>query len=165
MIITLCGSAKFEHVFHAWNEVLTLSGHTVFGLAVYPSNKKKNKNWYTPQEKELLDKAHLQKIDASDAVMVLNKHAYIGESTMREIEYAKKHKKKLYALESWGKGLGVSYGHEEAYQQSAKKYGALHFKSPIDTFYPFFSDPWSLLPEAGVFRSTLVERLEKADAK
>lgn len=88
MIITLCGSARFEQDFKKWNERLTLAGHTVFSLAVYPSDKQGEKNWYTEEQKRELDAAHFRKIEASEAILVINTDGYIGESTTREIFYA-----------------------------------------------------------------------------
>ena len=168
MKITLCGSARFEDWFHLWNEILTLSGHTVYGLSTYPSNKKGNKDWYTEEEKIELDKAHLRKIDNSDAIFVLNRYAYIGESTLKEIEYAKVNDKNLYALESWGKGQGICGIHFKSVQEDAEKYGALASDwgakgSPIDTFWPHFKEVWRLLPEAGEFRSKLAEKADSLD--
>ena len=94
MKITLCGSARSEQEFKAANERLSLAGHVVYSLAVYPSDKG-GKDWYDREQKEMLDKVHLQKIKASDAIYVIAPGGYIGESTQREIDYAKKHKKKL----------------------------------------------------------------------
>jgi len=99
MRITLCGSAKFEPVFHKWNKDLTLAGHVVYGLAVYPSYMGGDKNWYTDHEKTMLDLIHLCKIDNSDAVVVLNVGGYVGESTQREIHWAQAKAKKIYFLE------------------------------------------------------------------
>lgn len=163
MIVTLCGSAKFERLFHIWNEVLTLSGHTVFALSVYPSWKDNNKNWYTKDEKKLLDEAHLRKIQASDAILVLNKFAYIGESTLAEITFAEKSGKKLYALESWAKGNGIRNNHKRLFRLRAQKYGALDRPSPIDTMEPKFKYAYDLLPEAGAFRSDLVDQIHTVD--
>jgi hypothetical protein len=42
-----------------------------------------------PGVKEMLDDMHLRKIDMADEVMVINPGGYIGQSTRREIEYAK----------------------------------------------------------------------------
>jgi hypothetical protein len=116
MVITLCGSARFEHLFHAWNEALTLSGHVVFGLATYPSVKGK-KEFYNEHEKALLDKAHKLKIDNSDCVLVLNRFAYIGESTMSEIEHAISKNKMIVFIESWAKGNGICSMHTEHVQR------------------------------------------------
>ncbi len=107
MIITLCGSARFEPWFHAWNEALSLAGHCVFGLAAYPSQHDGTKEWYTQQQKEIIDAVHLGKIATSHAVLVLNVFAYIGESTLKEIEYALSKGKETYFLESWGAGYGL----------------------------------------------------------
>lgn len=98
MIVTLCGSAKFEQEFRQWDERLTLAGHVVFNLAVYPRDKQGIKNWYNDETKTLLDLAHLQKILLSDAILVLDKDNYVGESTKREIEWATRLGKAIYYL-------------------------------------------------------------------
>lgn len=100
MIITLCGSARFEKAWHYWNERLTLDGHTVFSLTVFPSTKGGNKNWYDDDTKAKLDAAHFRKILASDAAFIVTgEHKYqryIGESTAREIEYAVHNSKRVF---------------------------------------------------------------------
>ena len=87
MKITLCGSARFEKEFKEANEELTLKGHTVYSLAIYPSDKHGEKNWYTESQKVLLDLAHLRKIMESDAIHIVG-DGYIGFSTAREIMWA-----------------------------------------------------------------------------
>lgn len=99
MIITLCGSAKFEAEFKHWNEVLTFAGHAVFSLAVYPSDKSGVKCWYSDIEKVALDDVHKRKIAASEAVVILNVGGYYGESTLSEINFALTHNKPIYWLE------------------------------------------------------------------
>lgn len=99
MIITLCGSARFENEFHQWNQALSLSGHVVLSLAVHPSLHRGNKDWYTPEQKQMLDAVHLTKITSSDAIMVINRDNYIGDSTASEIRWAWLHKKAVYSLE------------------------------------------------------------------
>lgn len=99
MIITLCGSARFENLFHEWNEALTMTGHTVFSLAVFPSTKGGHKGWYTMREKIILDKVHKDKISASNAIVVLNHDGYIGDSTRSEIEFAAGLNKQLFSIE------------------------------------------------------------------
>ena len=99
MIVTLCGSARFEQLFHEYNEKLTLAGHTVFSLAVFPSYKGK-KDWYTDEQKVRLDEAHKAKIDLSDAVVILNEAGYVGESTLSEQVYAIEQNKQVFYLES-----------------------------------------------------------------
>jgi len=48
--------------------------------------------------KEIVDEVHLRKIDISDEVEVINVNGYIGESTKREIEYAKENGKPVSYL-------------------------------------------------------------------
>jgi len=106
MIITLCGSARFENAFKKWDEVLTLAGHVVFSLAVYPSDKRHVKTWYTDAEKETLDCVHKLKIDASHAIFVVDQSRlnasrddeppYIGESTASEIQHARSSGKRIF---------------------------------------------------------------------
>lgn len=98
MRLTLCGSAKFEAQFHEWNEKLTLAGHTVYDLAVHPSSKGGNKDWYDEQTKIMLDLVHLDKILNSDGIVVLDVDGYYGSSTKREIQWARMHNKKVYWL-------------------------------------------------------------------
>lgn len=43
----------------------------------------------TDEQKTFLDALHLRKIDLADRVLVVNPGGYIGESTRREIAYAR----------------------------------------------------------------------------
>jgi hypothetical protein len=136
MIITLCGSARFESHFHLWNKLLTLGGHTVFSLAAYPSIES-GKDWYDESTKKLLDAAHFRKIDASEGILVLNRLAYIGDSTLREIMYARRTGKTLYFLESWGQNIGINSGgcsHTKELTEKCLRYGLESYtQSPIRT--------------------------------
>lgn len=105
--VTLCGSARFESHFHLWNKLLTLSGHTVFGLGCYPSIEG-SKDWYSPEEKDTLDTVHKLKISRSDAIVVLNVDGYIGESTLSEIRFAALFGTRIHMLEAWDKGQGLN---------------------------------------------------------
>jgi hypothetical protein len=100
MRITLCGSTRYEKLFHYWNEKLTLAGHVVYGLAVYPSSKQEVKDWYTEDQKTMLDLVHFAKIDNSDAIVVLNQGGYIGISTAREIKWATLKNKGVFYIET-----------------------------------------------------------------
>jgi len=180
MIITLCGSARFETWFHIWNEALTLSGHCVFGLGSYPSFNAGEKNWYTEEQKKVLDAVHKGKIDTGHAILVLNVFAYVGDSTLSEIDHARYHarpilniddddgaRRKLYSLESWGEGCGIDGNHFQHVQEAAAKFiGRRLFGSPISTVNdgkPFYS-PWDLLPPAGDARNEIVRRLKRREA-
>lgn len=43
----------------------------------------------TSEQKTVLDALHLRKIDLADRVLVVNPGGYVGESTRREIAYAR----------------------------------------------------------------------------
>jgi hypothetical protein len=148
MLVTLCGSARFEKHFKRWNEALTLAGHCVFSLAVYPSDRG-GKYWYTPEQKAVLDLVHRRKISASNAVVFLNADAYMGESTLSELDYALLIDKPCYFLESWGRGNGPTGG------------PTVGRGSPVDTTR--FSSVVALLGDAGSLRSSLVQMLEAED--
>lgn len=99
MIFTLCGSARFEPVWHEANKQLGLAGHISFSLMTFPSIEG-GKTWYTDEQKRSLDLAHLAKINASGAVFMLNVNAYLGESSLRELEWARLLEKDVYWLEN-----------------------------------------------------------------
>lgn len=164
LIVTLCGSTRFERLFHAWNKALTIAGNTVFSLTTFPSVEGGDRDWYTEEVKNNLDVAHLRKIALSDAVVVLNRHGYIGESTMNEIRFAREQGKTLYALESWGEGFGITVRHTLRHREQAHKDDCFGFRSPIPTFSPHFRDATGsdLLGPPGKTRSTLVVMLENA---
>ena len=53
----------------------------------------------TDEQKVKLDELHLRKIDLADEVLILNVGGYIGESTGRELAYARQHGKTIRFLE------------------------------------------------------------------
>ena len=95
MIITLCGSARFEKHWHEANKQLGLAGHISFSLMTFPSVEG-SKSWYTEDQKWTLDLAHLAKIEESDAVVMLNIDGYLGESSLRELKWARMRNKPIY---------------------------------------------------------------------
>ena len=93
-VITLCGSTKFKNEFEIVNKELTLRGHIVISVGCFGhSGDVESWNYKT---KQMLDKIHKRKIDLATAIMVINKDGYIGESTKKEIEYAKSTNKEIY---------------------------------------------------------------------
>jgi len=92
MRITLCGSTKFIDVFHDMNVKLTLRGHIVYSVATSVKGDFKP----TSVQKEQLDLIHFKKIDNSDAIYVLDVAGYVGESTRKEIMWAKLGGKKVF---------------------------------------------------------------------
>ena len=94
-IITICGSLKFENEMKNVSEKLALEGNCVLSV-IYPIKEKEK---YTKEEIDILGKEHLKKIDISNAIFVINKNGYIGESVRNEIEYAKNQNKEIIYLE------------------------------------------------------------------
>lgn len=134
MNIALCGSARFEDYFKFWNEMLSLYGHTVYTLSVYPSQKESGKDWYSEEEKTTLGQVQLDNVDNSDAIFVINPFAYLGESTLREIAFAEQTGKQIFCLESWGEGNGVGDNHYKHLQKLAEWFQVpKYFGSPIKT--------------------------------
>lgn len=81
-IVCICGSVRFADEMRAANRDLTFAG--VIVVAPGETNEP-----ISAQQKALLDALHLRKIDLADRVLVVNPGGYIGESTRREIAYAK----------------------------------------------------------------------------
>lgn len=100
-IVCLCGSTKFVDHFTVWMFRLTLDGKIVLTIGTHQASDSRlaADGMLGEGVKEKLDELHKRKIDLADRVFVLNVGGYIGESTRSEIEYAKKHNKKIDYLE------------------------------------------------------------------
>ena len=96
-IVTLCGSTRFKEQFMEVQKRLTLEGCIVISVGMFGHSG--DEEVWKPGVKEMLDDMHLRKIDLADEIFVINVGGYIGESTRREIEYAKKNMKKVNYLE------------------------------------------------------------------
>jgi hypothetical protein len=93
-VIVLCGSSRFVDVMAVCAWLLEKNeGAIVMGLHLLPA-------WYSEESipdhlaehegvAEQMDELHLRKIDMADEVFVVNVKHYIGDSTTREVEYAK----------------------------------------------------------------------------
>ena len=81
-IVCICGSTRFVDQMCAANRDLTFAGVIV----VAPGEAGE---LLTDEQKAALDALHLRKIDLADRVLVVNPGGYIGESTSREIAYAR----------------------------------------------------------------------------
>ncbi|NRQ56327.1 hypothetical protein [Brevibacillus sp. HD1.4A] len=92
-IITLCGSTKFKKQFESVNAYLTLQGHIVLSVGVFPHA---GHEVITSEQKHLLDKLHFKKIDMANEIFVIDVDGYVGESTRKEIEYAINKKKPIH---------------------------------------------------------------------
>ena len=85
-IITLCGSLKFQKEMMIIAEKMALEGNCIL-TPVYPIIENCER---TDEQLEKLKKTHFKRIELSDAILVINKNNYIGDSTKLEVEYAKK---------------------------------------------------------------------------
>lgn len=85
-IITLCGSLKFQKEMMIIAEKMALEGNCIL-TPVYPIIENCER---TDEQLKKLKKIHFKRIELSDAILVINKNNYIGDSTKLEIEYAKK---------------------------------------------------------------------------
>jgi hypothetical protein len=98
VMVTLCGSTRFKKEFIQANFTETMAGRIVLSVGWWSHA---DADVYTPDEKvkENLDALHLRKIDRSDEILVINVGDYIGESTRREIDYARAQGKVVRFLE------------------------------------------------------------------
>lgn len=96
-VITLCGSTRFKEAFLEAMKRLTLEGNIVLLPGIYAHSG--DVEAWEPGRKEVLDDMHRRKIDMSDAIFVVNVGGYIGESTLAEIEYARRNGREIRWLE------------------------------------------------------------------
>src|SRR5688572_2628929 len=90
MVITLCGSTKFEAEFAEVNQRLTMDGFVVISLGMFSLPDLPGYDW-TVVSSDLtgrLADVHFQKIRMADEVYIVDPGGYLGESTRREIAYA-----------------------------------------------------------------------------
>ena len=97
-IVVLCGSSRFCDVMAVCAWIIEREEKAItMGLHLLPY-------WYTQVDSHLAEhedvadamgELHLRKIDLADEIFVVNRKDYIGESTGKEIEYAKDHNKKI----------------------------------------------------------------------
>ena len=93
-IVCICGSTRFRDEMADANRRLTLAGTVVLAPAVFTHSG----DTITEAQKARLDELHLKKIDLADAVFVVDPRGYIGESTSREIAYARSTGKSVFRL-------------------------------------------------------------------
>jgi hypothetical protein len=102
-IVCLCGSTRFYDVFSKLNLEETLAGKIVLSIA---SDRQTEQSIFDAmneieleQTKQKLGLLHFQKIDLANEILVVNVDGYVGESTAREILYARETKKIVRWLE------------------------------------------------------------------
>ena len=89
-IVCICGSTRFVDEMTTANRDLTFGGAIVLAPGVFLRVEDRGADAsITPEQKAALDELHLRKIDLADRVLVVNPGGYVGESTSREIAYAR----------------------------------------------------------------------------
>ena len=89
-IVCICGSVRFADEMSAANRDLTLAGVIVVAPAVLGRRRDQGAgDEITGEQRAALNALHLRKIDLADRVLVVNPGGYVGESTSREIAYAR----------------------------------------------------------------------------
>lgn len=105
-IVCLCGSTRFTEAYQQANLQETLAGRIVLTIGCDMKSDSDLFATKSPAElaeiKQRLDWLHLRKIDLADEILVLNVGGYIGDSTRREIEYARNSGKHIRWLEQPG---------------------------------------------------------------
>lgn len=91
-VVCLCGSTRFYQAFQEANYQETMAGKIVLTVGFYPHATAEMHGetiGITPEQKADLDTLHLDKIAMADEVLILNVDGYVGDSTRREIAYAR----------------------------------------------------------------------------
>lgn len=93
-IVCLCGSTLFWKTFQQASLLETLAGKIVLSIGAMTGSDDDHFQ-HLPKEhyekvKAELDELHLRKIELADEVLILNVGGYVGESTQRELDYARK---------------------------------------------------------------------------
>jgi hypothetical protein len=83
-IVCICGSMRFADEMRTANSDLTLAGAIVVAPGFFPRDQ-----LITDEQKATLGDLHLRKIDLADRVLIVNPGGYVGETTTREIAYAR----------------------------------------------------------------------------
>jgi hypothetical protein len=98
-VVCLCGSTRFLDAFREANRTETLAGRIVLSVGMFGHHEGLDMDGPV---KAMLDRLHLAKIDLADEVLILNLDGYIGESTRRELAYARETGKVVRFLEPEG---------------------------------------------------------------
>ena len=97
IIVCLCGSTRFVEEFRYMDRRETLAGKIVLAPGCFQGDAVLE---VVPGVKQRLDALHVHKIALADEILVVNAGGYIGESTRREIAYARQQGKRVRWLES-----------------------------------------------------------------
>ncbi len=103
VVVCLCGSTRFWREFQRASLAETIAGKIVLSIGAASGTDDEHFGNLPREEydhvKAMLDELHLRKIEMADEVLILNIGDYIGESTARELAYARKLGKTVRFLE------------------------------------------------------------------
>lgn len=98
-VVCLCGSTRFWRQFQRSSLEETMAGRIVLSIGAATGTDDEHFGNLPPEEydrvKGMLDELHLRKIDLADEVLILNVGDYVGESTRRELFYARTNGKRV----------------------------------------------------------------------
>jgi hypothetical protein len=103
-IVCLCGSTRFWRTFQRASLAETLAGRIVLTIGAATGTDDEHFGNLPAERyfavKDALDELHLRKIDLADEVLILDCPGedglpYVGQSTQRELDYARQHGKKI----------------------------------------------------------------------
>jgi len=110
-IVCLCGSTKFSDAYQTANLTETLAGKIVLTIGCDIRSDAALFEHKPEQElreiKRQLDELHLRKIELADEVLILNVGGYVGDSTQREIQWARYKGKVIRYLEPDAPGFKI----------------------------------------------------------
>jgi len=95
-IVCLCGSTRFVEEFRYVDRRETVAGKIVLAPGCFQGDVVLE---VLPGVKQRLNALHLHKIALADEILVVNVGGYIGQSTRREIAYARQQGKRVRWLE------------------------------------------------------------------
>jgi hypothetical protein len=102
-VVCLCGSTRFWRAFQQAGLAETMAGRIVLSIGAASGTDDEHFGNLPRAEydrvKTMLDELHMRKIDMADEVLILNVDGYVGESTSRELAYARKLGKVVRFLE------------------------------------------------------------------
>lgn len=112
-VVTLCGSTRFKEEFHEVAEEFTKHGFVV----LYPSCYNRDDD-NDPALKDTLVSVHKQMIGMSDAIIVINKNDYIGESTKSEIAFTESLGKKVVLYYQYLDDVEIKFPYVDEFRDS-----------------------------------------------
>jgi hypothetical protein len=103
IIVCLCGSNRYWRDYIEQNILFTKSGCIVISVGGFITKDEACPPFMRVEvshaDKQKLDRLHLAKIDMADEILFLNRDGYMGDSTLAELDYARKCGKHIRFLE------------------------------------------------------------------